>query len=62
MSDMVDAMAKIEKLKDELHEHKKAIYYLLDLIDRIEERFEICELTNDDFYWYQKIAYRKINI
>ena len=50
MSDMVDAIAKIEKLKDELYEHKKAIYYLLDLIDRIEERFEICELTNDDFY------------
>lgn len=60
MSDMVDAMAKIEKLKDELYEHKKAIYYLLDLIDRIEERFEICELTNDDFFWYKKIAHRKI--
>lgn len=58
----LDNRKNIEKLESELYEHKKAIFYLLDLIDRIEERFEICELTNDDFYWYQKIAYRKINI
>lgn len=58
--DMVDAMTKIEKLKNELYEHKKAIFYLLDLIDKIEDRFELCEMTNEDFFWYQKIAYRKI--
>lgn len=53
---------KLHEMELDLQEHKRAILWLLNLVDRIEERHDISEISQTRWNELERLACKKIRI